>query len=215
LDSEVAAQLGVPSGTGVVVARVFDNTPAGKAGVQSGDVIVRIGDKPVKDGRELQHLVGGLPLKKPVDVTLIRDGKTKVIPVTVEEQPENFGVASGDSRRPRSPSGSEEEELSADKVGMKLSDLTSDLAQKFGYSEDMKGVIITEVDPDGLAAEAGLRRGVLIVKIDKKPVKSATTAKESLQKANLTKGTLLQVQLPPTLGGGTQYILLKTEMAEK
>jgi serine protease Do len=215
LDADVAGQLGVAEGSGVVVTRVFDNTPAGKAGIKAGDVIVKLGDKSVKDGRELQHIVAGLPLKKPIDVTIVRDGQTKVLPVTIEEQPENYGVVSSATRRPRRATESDVEEFSADKVGMKLSDLTPELGQRFGYAEDTKGVLITTVDQGGVASEAGLQRGILIAKIDKKPVTSAAKAAETLQKANLAKGVLLQVQLPPSSGGGTQYVLLKAELAEK
>jgi serine protease Do len=214
LDSDVATQLGVPGGTGVVVSRVFDKTPAGKAGIQAGDIIVKVSEKPIKDARELQHLVGGLPLQKPVDVTLIRDGKTKVVPITIEEQPESYGVASGRLQRPQS-SGESQEEISADRVGLKLSDLTSELAKRYGYAEDAKGVLVTQVEAGSVAGEAGLGRGVLITKIDKKPVSSAASAQQTLQKANLTKGVLLQVQLPTNSGGGTAYIVLKAELAEK
>jgi serine protease Do len=70
----------------------------------------------------------------------------------------------------------------------------------------VKGAVITQVDPDGVAAEAGLRRGMVITKVEKKPVTSAAEVKEALEKATLDKGVLLQVQSPQ---GGTSYVLLK------
>ena len=69
IDTEVAGRLGLKDGQhGVLVAQVFDKSPAGKAGVQAGDVITAIAGKPIKDGRELQRIVASLPLGKPADV---------------------------------------------------------------------------------------------------------------------------------------------------
>jgi serine protease Do len=214
LEPDVASQLGVDSNTGIVVTRVFDNTPASKGGIQAGDIITTVGGKTVRDGRELQRLVGTLPLKKPVDVNLIRDGKTKVVSVTIEEQPAEYGLVSQQSSPSRTPRG-EKDAVNIDKVGMEVSDLTDELAEQFGYKEDAKGVVITSVEQGGIASEAGLRRGLLVVKIDKKPVTSASTARAAVQKGNLEKGVLLQIQLPPTAGGGTTYVVLKAETADK
>src|SRR5205823_808550 len=90
---EVAARLGVQDEKGVLVGQVFESSPAAKGGVQPGDVIVAVNGKPVKDGRELQTIVAGLELKKATDVRVMRDGKAVDLKVTVEEQPDEFGVA--------------------------------------------------------------------------------------------------------------------------
>jgi serine protease Do len=214
LDPEAAARLGVPDNSGVVVARVMDGAPAEKAGLQAGDVITNVGGKTVKDGRELQHVVGHLPLKKPVDITIIRDGKSRVLTATILEQPENYGVPVRDEESPRRPR-TDSEELSVDKVGMDVADLTADLAEKYGYKEGKEGVVISSVQPGGVASEAGLRGGMLIVKIDKKAVKSASGVRNTLQKASLDKGVLLQVEATPAQGGGTAYLVLKAETANK
>src|SRR5207248_117078 len=100
LAADVGQRLGVPKGTGVVVGEVFENTPAAKAGLKAGDVITTIGGKAIRDGRVLQNIVADLPLKKPVDVTVLRDGKTQAIPVTIEEQPEEFGTARAPAPQP-------------------------------------------------------------------------------------------------------------------
>jgi serine protease Do len=214
LDPEVASQLGLKEDHGVEVSKVFENTPAAKAGIKPGDILTNVGGKPIKDGRELQQLVAGLPLKKPVDVTIFRDGKTQVLPVTIEEQPSNYGLTTRTGTRP-SPTPRANEEVSADKVGLKVSDLTAELAEKYGYTEGTKGVVITDVEQGSAASEAGLQRGLLLVKIARKAVTSATAAQQALEKADLAKGVLLQVELPPRLGGGTQYLVLKAEPAEK
>jgi serine protease Do len=208
LDPDAAARLGVAEQSGVSVSRVLNGTPAAKAGIQELDIITAVGGKPVSDGRELQRLIARLPLRQPVDVTIVRDGKTKKIPVIIEEQPEEYGIATRSGRSGQSPRG-EQDELAIDKIGIDVADLTPELASQYGFTEDAKGVVITSVQPGSIADEKGLRRGMLMLKIDKKSVTSAVEAKNALQKAALTTGVLLQVQLPERQGGGKAYVVLK------
>jgi serine protease Do len=203
-DPEVAARLGVKD-QGVLVAQVFEKAPAANAGIQAGDVITAIGGKPVKEGKDLQRLVAGLPLGKAVNVTILRDGKEKVLPVTIEEQPQEFGTV----KAPKLPTQRRETPTtSLDKIGVEVADLTPELADQLGYKEQAKGAVVTQVEPGSLAQQAGVRRGVLITKVEKEPVKSAAELKEALDKAALEKGVLFQVESPQ---GGVGYIMMKGE----
>ncbi len=208
LDQEVAQKLGLPKDTGVLVAQVFDNTPAQKAGIQSGDIITTIAGKPVKDGRSLQTTVATLPLKKVAEVVIWRDGKEQTIKVTVEEQPSEFGIArtSAPSKAPAGP-----DSINIDKVGLQLADLTDELAEELGYRTNLRGAVITRVEPGSLAAQAGLRRGMVITKVDKQRVTTATATRQAFEAAALARGVLLQVHSPQ---GGTNYVLLKSESSE-
>jgi serine protease Do len=204
LNPDVAAKLDLKDKTGVVVASVLDASPAAKAGLQAGDVVTNLGGKPVKDSRELMQVVAALPLRKPVDLTVVRDGKTKVLSVTIEEQPESFGTARLPLRRfGREDSASTEVE----KLGLSLKDLTPEAAQQFGYKDTASGALIARVAPDSLAAEAGLQRDMLITKVDKQVVKSAAEARQQIEKAALEKGILFQVQSPQ---GGISYVVVKS-----
>lgn len=205
LTPELADRLGLAGKHGVIVGQVFDGSPAGKGGVQSGDVITAVAGKSIKDGRELQRVVAGLPLKKPAEFTIVRDGKTQTVQVTIEEQPQDFGLV----RNPgiRTPKRSESEDsVSLDKVGLQVTDLTSDMAEQLGFKAKAAGALITKVESDSPAEDAGLTRGLLITKVDKQPVHSAKDLKNYMDKAPLDKGVLLQVQ---TRQGETTYILLK------
>jgi serine protease Do len=208
LEPDVAARLDVKGQSGVVVGRVFDDSPAGKAGIRAGDVITALGGKPVKDGHDLQTVVASLPLKKPVDVTVVRDGKTQVIPVTILEQPADYGTVA--SSEPSAP-GEEKESVNLEKFGLEVQDLSPELASKLGYSEHAKGVLITAVEPDSVAAQAGLRRGLLVTRVDKKAVKSADAFRTLVEKASLERGVLLQVESPE---GAIRYVVLKAETAK-
>jgi len=92
IDADTATKFGVKEGSGVMITRVFEQTPAAKGGLKLGDIVFTIADKPVRDGLELSKVVAVLPLSQPVDVVLQRDGKSLLMKVTIEEQPETFGV---------------------------------------------------------------------------------------------------------------------------
>src|SRR5262249_49714655 len=137
---------------------------------------------------------------------------------TVEEQPENFdSVTRVRSTAPQKPS-SDAEEISVDKVGLELSDLTADFAAKFGYSDGTTGAFVSKVQPGSVAADKGMFAAMRIVKISQKPVNSAKTARELLEKGSLEHGILLQVQYPPALpngGSSTAFIVLKSDGSDK
>jgi len=89
LDPDSAAKFGLRHG--VVTTRVLDRTPASRGGLKIGDVIVSIAGSAVKDGRELQRIVAGLPLNQPSEVTILRDGKMSRLNLTIVEQPDDAG----------------------------------------------------------------------------------------------------------------------------
>ena len=95
IDKDLAQRLGLKEDQHgvVVVAGLRQVSRRAKAALQAGDVITAIAGKPVKDGRELQRVVAGLPLGKPVDMVVLRDGKPQTLKVTIEEQPKEFGTA--------------------------------------------------------------------------------------------------------------------------
>lgn len=93
IDIDLAAKYGVKPGGGVLVTRIFEPSPAAKTGLVVGDVLISIAGNPVRSSIELQKVITGLTLNQPVDVLLHRDGKAVQLKLTVEEQPEEFGVA--------------------------------------------------------------------------------------------------------------------------
>jgi serine protease Do len=203
VDRDLAARLGLKDQGGVLVTQVYSDSPGSKAGIQEGDVIVALAGKPIKDGRDLQQIVAGLPLGKPAEINVVRDGKPKTLSVTIAEQPRDFG--STHVPAPRLPQ-RDPEAIRLDMIGAEVVSLTPRLAELLGYKENATGAVILQLQEDGLAARAGLRRGMLIVKADKQPVKSAAELRDALNQASLVEGVLLQVQ---SLQGGTSYVLLK------
>jgi serine protease Do len=205
LNPEVASRLNLKDQTGVVVGKVLDGSPADKAGVQAGDIITSVDGKAVKDGKSLQQSVMGLALHKPVELTVFRDGKSKHLQVTVEEQPDTFGLVRAPRfRTPREQANS----VNLSTLGLSLKDLTQEAAEQLGFKGTASGALITRIDADSLAAKAGLRPNMLITQVDEKPVQSAVDVQHLVEKASLSKGILLKVE---SAQGGVNYILLKSE----
>src|SRR5579871_733387 len=215
LDAAVAEELHLKDHQGFLVTEVRKGSPCSKAGIKPLDVIVSVGGKAFKEGRDLQRVVSSLPLHKSVDITVVRDGKTLIIPVTIEEQPADYGVATVQGKGDRTTPDEKDEDVSVDKFGFDVAELTPELAKRFGYRSSMEGVVVTDVQPGSIAADAGLRSGVVITKINRKSVNSAGDVREMLEKAP-SKGVLLQVQAPDRSGGlVSRYIMLKPEPVEK
>jgi serine protease Do len=203
-DPALAKRLGVKEDGGVLVTEVFPRSPSEKAGLKEGDVITEVGGKAVKESRELQTAVAGLPTGKAVDLTVVRDGKSKTLQVTIAEQPKDLGstAEAPSPRRDRRESGS----VSVDQYGLEVIDLTSEIADELGYKESANGAVISNVERNSPAAEAGLRRGMLITRVEKQTVKSARDVREKLRKADPDQGALVQVLTPQ---GGSTIVLLK------
>lgn len=201
---EVAARFGLKDG-GVVVINVVENSPAHKAGLQADDAIVGIGGKAVRENRELQRTVASLQLNQPVQLDVIREGKAMQLTLTIEPQP----MKDDEARQiPVRRGGSQNvETIAIPKAGLELADLTPERAQVMGIARK-SGALIATVDPSGAAAEAGLTQGLVISKVDKKPVANAQEAKAALEASNSEKGALVQAESPL---GGTAFVILKLQ----
>ena len=198
LDPEIATRLSVPGKSGIVIAKVFAGSPAAKAGMQDGDILIEVAGQQVKDPRSLQRIVAGLEIGKQVELAIFRDGARKTLTLTVEQQPQSFGIANDRQEQTPTPLG---------KLGVKVADLTPQMAKQFGFDDKAQGAVVTDVQPGSPASEAGLKSGMLILKADQHVVTSLADLQNALENATLGNGCLLQVR---TTQGGTSYVLLKS-----
>lgn len=203
-DEQVAMKLGLKSPKGVIITQVMEDGPAGKGGIQSGDIIIEVAGRPVKDSKDLQFSVASLPLEKSSEFKLVRDGKELKVNITIVEQPKQFGMSRINPRSQEKPN--IEGDTNLDKLGIEVGQLSDDLADKFGYKPGTKGVVIIKVDRENLGYQAGLRVGMVISKVDKKEVSSSSEVKSMTEKANYDEGVLFQIQTPD---GSKDYILVK------
>ncbi len=208
VDTEaLAKRLGMTEAKGVLVTKAFEDAPGARGGLKSGDVILRIGDRDIKDGRELQTVVAALPIGKPVEVKVFREGAEKGLKITVEEQPTTFGTSrlTTPPRLPEVGKGA----LAVPKVGVEVADLTVELADTLGYPLTTRGALITKVSRDGLADAEGVRPGLLITSVNGKVVGTARAARDAIQAASTATGVRLRLMGPS--GASAEVVLRARE----
>ena len=162
LDPDLAAHLGAPNTSGALVSEVVVGGPADKAGLQVGDVIVAVDGEPLVHSRDLLHAVLRHKVGSKIQLSLQRDGKAQTAVVVA-------GLRPTDGQSPAAAPASAPAGRSLDRFGLSIEPLTPDLARRLGYSGDGK-VIVDGVTPGSPAARAGLQRGDVLLRADRKPV---------------------------------------------
>jgi serine protease Do len=188
VNQEVADQFKTKVHSGVIVREVRDNTPASKAGVQPGDVILKFAGQPVNTPLELQSLVERSAIGGSEPLVLLRDGKQLTVQVASKELPADETVASKSAEL--SEGGGH---ATFDKLGIQAETLTGPLAEQLGVKADF-GVAVTEVRGGSPAAMAGLDKGMVITHVNRKPVKSLADLLKAIDAGSLSNGFLLTVR---------------------
>lgn len=160
---ELAESFGMPKPIGALVAKVIPDSPAAKAGIQVGDVVVEYNGREVESSSALPPMVGVSPLDKKADVKIIRNGKPVDLKVAISELPpeEELAQAGGNGSKG----------ISIRRIDITVSDLTDELRQKLDESVD--GGAYVESVHSGVAAKAGVMEGDVIIKVNGKDVKDA------------------------------------------
>lgn len=172
---DIAKGFGLDAPSGALVAAVEEGSPAEAAGLMRGDVVLKWGDQEIESISDLPRAVAFTPAGKTLEVQVWRNKEAKSLTVTTVAQPDQDALASAD--RPAGPS-----EQSVDETGITLSNLTSDLRERFSVDEDAKGVLVVEVEPGSEADEKGLRAGDVILSVGLDPVSSAEELTGELDK---------------------------------
>ncbi len=146
---------------GALVGEVKDGSPAQRAGLTQGDVIIRYGGSPVEDPLALQRLVTRTAVDAEATLTVVRNGRELDLTVTVGEQPDSIKTARAD-RDVRQHA----------LAGLAVKDLDPWTARRLGLSRETEGVVVVDVEPGSGADRAGLTRGDVIREINRKPVPS-------------------------------------------
>jgi len=176
---------------GALVADVPEDSPAAKAGIKRGDVIVEFNGKAIKEWSDLPSMVANTKVGETVPVKVMRDGKEKVFDVKIGELKEEMTAAAGEERHEEA------------KLGMTVEEITPDVAARLGIEKE-EGVIVTRVDENSPAAEAGLRPGDIIKEIQREPVKDMDSYNNLINK--LEKGNAL---ILIKRGGSTFFVTLE------
>jgi serine protease Do len=162
---------------------VLQDSPAEKAGLKTGDIVVKFNGRSVESADQLRNAVAATAPGTKAEVVFFRDGKQQKLSLTIGEL-EDETVAATDSPRDALPT----------TWGLSVQNLTQDLARQLGVDRDEQGVVITDVESGSIAARAGLRPKDVIVTVGNTSVRSVREFREAVEKAETGGGIRLQVK---------------------
>jgi serine protease Do len=161
ISKQVAEYYGIKSKKGVLVKEVFPDDPADKAGIEPQDIILSINGKDVGTSREITSMIAGFGVGETVKIKVLRNGKTRTFKVKIAKREETRISA-------RSTHKEKQTEL-----GISVENVTPEIARRFNLKE-AKGVIVSAVEPDSKADEAGLRRLDIIKEVNHKIIQTVS-----------------------------------------
>ncbi|KPL23084.1 MAG: hypothetical protein AMJ75_06805 [Phycisphaerae bacterium SM1_79] len=176
---------------GVAIAEVVKDSAAEKAGLKRYDVIVELDGKPVENGNEFLNRVAMLKPGTKVSIVVLRDGKRKTLTAELEKRPPQ-GQLPGEAAE------------TSQELGFTVKNLTDEYAERLGF-EGLSGVVVTSVEAGSKAAKKGVTAGMLIMEVNREPVKNTNEFEEAIQKAKKDESVLLLVND----GRYTRFIVLK------
>jgi Do/DeqQ family serine protease len=202
LTEELAESLDMKGQKGVLVNNVTEGSAAEKAGIKKGDVITAINDEKVVDGNSLRNKVAATKPGSEMKLTVLRDGKQQEVTAKLDEY--SLEKAKNSVGQGNDGEDSEEKAKSNGKLGLSLQPLTSEIAKHLGLPATIKGLVVTEIDPEGAAAEKDIQQGDVITEINGKSVETL----EDVQTALEGSGDKA-VRLLLNRKGGQTYITVK------
>lgn len=188
---EIAESLGMERGYGALVANVSKDGPADKAGVKVGDVIVEFDGKEVKDSGDLPIIVARTSVDKKVRMKVLRDKRELSLSVAVGELKDEEVVATAPEKG---------------ELGLTVQRLTPQMAESLGL-EKSDGVVVTSVEAGSAADDAGIRRGDIILEVDRKAVRNLDEYKKAVAGVRKGRGVLFLVRR----GDSTIFLALKPQ----
>ncbi|MEO6152961.1 MAG: Do family serine endopeptidase [Croceibacterium sp.] len=166
MNDDLAAALGIPANRGEFIQSVQAGEPAEKAGVRSGDVVLRVGPQEVTREQSLSYLVANLAPGTRVNLDVLRDGKRISIPVTVGRRPSEDELTSQqfnpDAQDQIAPPTQQGTGLIEKSLGVQVIPLTAPIATQLGVAGTVRGLVVAAVDPNSYAGQMGLARGTII-----------------------------------------------------
>ncbi|MFM7083698.1 MAG: Do family serine endopeptidase [Hyphomicrobium sp.] len=204
VSDDLAEGLGVEGNAGALVSAVTPDSPASKAGLQPGDVILKFDGKDITTMRGLPRLVAQAPIGKSVDIEIQRSGNKKTLQVSVGQIEEEEDKELGQSKKQKQDN---EVPLRSSLLGLTLTPLTKELSQQLGYDENTKGLVIADIESGSPSANKNLKVGDLILEAQKEKIKTFEEFSSVVDKMKQTgaRQILLLVEDPK---GDTRFVAL-------
>ena len=177
---DLAKNFGLKESEGALVSDVLQNSPAVKADIRRGDVIISFAGTQIKEMDQLPKLVASTEIGKKVKVGLMREGKPLEVEITIGELPDENQVAQLAPEVEKT-------------FGLVVQNITPEIARHLNMKE-RRGIIVTDIQPGSPAENADIRAGDIIKEMNRKPVKSVADFKEIIKKANIKEGVVMLIQ---------------------
>ena len=184
IDEELAKHFGLKQPEGVLVNEVMKDTPAEKAGLKEGDVIISFDNKKTLDPSALRNIVAETRVGAKVPIVVIRDKRQKTLTAVITEQPKNL-----------EPEAQSEEANGEGTVleGVEITELTPEVAHQLGLPSVTAGVVVSNVNVGSPAERAGLQTGDVILQVNRTRIRSVSEFREQVAKLGKAKSMLLLI----------------------
>lgn len=184
LNDDLRSYFGTDKKEGVIITKVYKDSPAEKSGLREGDLILTFAEQPIKTSSDLVRLVYSCEVDSKIPVKLIREGKEQIISVLIGKQTEDV---TGMQELEEEPGVLSEESEMLEFRGMQVEDINNRLQRQFALSVE-QGVVIVEIKEDSLAEKSGLKVGDIIIKMENREIKNK---KDFVNITSKIKGTCL------------------------
>ncbi|KAF3361613.1 putative periplasmic serine endoprotease DegP-like [Chlamydiales bacterium STE3] len=194
VDQDLAQAFELKKIEGALIADVTKNSPAEKAGLKQGDIIVKYDDRKIENIGAFRNAVALRQPGSPMTLTVLREKQVLKIPVEIARFPE-------EDKRPVDPM------ITNNKYGFDVKTLTPEIAKSLGLNDELSGIVVTHVSPNGPASLAGIKKGALILAINQKKVATGEEFYRELHASTPGKPVLLLINYHGTM----RFISMKVD----
>jgi len=204
---EIAKSLGLNSEepSGALVASVTPNSPAARAGLRRGDVIIGANGHPVKTMHDVPRLVAAMQPDQELNLSIRRDGTETKLSITVGEMPQDEQQLTSTATLP-----ADNQQDKATSLGLEMAPIDTELRREFRIPRSVEGVVVTQIASDSPAKTLGIQPGDVIESVDQQPVQTPLEAAERLKQA-ATHGNIL---LLVNRNGTSQFVAMSIAPAD-
>ena len=183
----IAASLGLPKDRGELIAGVEPSGPARSAGIQQGDVVVKVNNQDVTPDNTLSYIVANTPIGARVPIEVLRNGERVALNAVIAERPAEAALLGQPAPSGESEAPTEKDQPGAEaarkSLGITLQALTPEIRRQLRIPETVNGVVISQVNPSSSAAQEGLQRGDIILSINQRTVQNPQQAADAVAAA--------------------------------
>jgi serine protease Do len=208
---EIAKAIGLDEAKGALVASVQPGSPAAKAKLQPGDVILSYNGQAVQQMRDLPRLVAETDPNAKAELGVLRDKKQITVATTVGKLKDDNEVASNDQPDPNSAADNSDSGVQVSALGATLAPVTAETRQQFNLDDGTQGVVVADIDSDGPLADQGIRPGDVIKRVSDSDVSSPAEVKKLADRAKADKQNVLLMLVDR--GGKSLFVAVKLDNA--